>query len=90
MKFEILFILIYLFWVFFNKRKRDVYLFRADILDKCIDHDNRNYSDFLCNTESSFFWFYGSMPGRNKMIYSFKPLELKYWFKEDLINKLLS
>lgn len=83
-------VILILCWKFLLlKRKKAVLIFRADILEKCIEHDNRHYSEFLCNTESSFFWCFAAMPSKNRMIYSTKPLELKYWFREEIIDKLL-
>lgn len=72
-----------------KQRENAVDIFREKILDMCIDHDKRNYTEFLSSTESAFYWVYANMPSKSRMRYSVRPLELEYWFTRELIARLL-
>lgn len=44
----------------------------------------KNFKESLAKNN---FRLYQFVPSDNRLLYSFKPLEIKYWFNKQLINK---
>lgn len=72
----------------FKYRSYKVWYMKQELLDMCIEYDNRNYVDFLCSTESSYFWAYSRLPSSRFITYSLLPIRLDYWLQKDTIDRL--
>lgn len=59
--------------------------FRHKVINLCYEYNLRN----LLSDDSAFDWFYDKV-SYNKMLYSFKPLELEYWWTKEEIERLMS
>lgn len=59
--------------------------FRCKVINLCHEHNLRH----LLSDDSAFGWFYDKV-SYNKMLYSFKPLELEYWWTKEEIERLMS
>lgn len=62
--------------------------FRNKIINLCYEHNLRRIGESLCY-DSAFTWFYDKV-SYEKMLYSFKPLELEYWWSKEDVDKLMS
>lgn len=61
--------------------------FRHKIINLCYEHNLRRIDDSLFY-DSAFGWFYDKV-SYNKMLYSFKPLVLEYWWTKEEIDRLM-
>lgn len=59
--------------------------FRHKVINLCYEYNLRH----LLSDDSAFGWFYDKV-SYNKMLYSFKPLELGYWWTKGKIERLMS
>lgn len=66
-------------------RNFQVAKFRNKVVDLCYEYNLRH----LSSDDSAYVWFYGKV-SPNKMLYSFKPLELEHWYTKEEIEKLMS
>ena len=73
---------------YIESRKIRAFEMKQLILDKCIEYDKNNYIEFLCTTESSFFWVYSKLPSNTKIVYSFLFIKVDYWLSKEVIEKL--
>lgn len=59
--------------------------FRSKIINLCYEHNLRH----ILSNDSAYVWFYDKV-SYNKMLYSFKPLKLEYWWTKEEIERLMS
>ena len=69
-------------------RNNKVFSFRLSILD--LAHEYVKKHNYSLESKWAYSWYDAILPSYNTMLYSFKPLELKYWVDETTINKLMS
>jgi len=74
------------FGLWLMNKTYNVLYFREKINFACRDWNLLHLNDD--DYESAYDWCYNTLPTFNKMVYSFKPLKLKYWLTEDMIKKL--
>lgn len=59
--------------------------FRSKVINLCYEHNLRH----ILSDDSAYVWFYDKV-SYNKMLYSFKPLELESWWTKEEIERLMS
>ena len=64
-------------------RLRGIYKLNGEIIDLLVDYEKKHGS-FNNLTDEQLF------TSCTKLIFSFKPLKMKYWLSEETINKLKS
>lgn len=69
-------------------RNHFVWKFRGKIIDLCHEHNIRKLKEGL-DYESAYEWFYDKH-SYYKMVFSFKPLELEYWWTKEEIERLMN
>lgn len=79
-------IILMVFGLWLMHKANNVFIFRKKINYMCKDWSLLHVSDD--DYESAYDWCYSTLPTFNKMVYSFKPLKLKYWLAEDVIKKI--
>lgn len=78
----ILFISIMIFSLFLTIRNRNVYEFRQDIIVLIQNYNEQHYYNGSIRKLNEI------IPEYNKMLFSLKPLEYKYWISEKNMKKL--
>ena len=72
--------------IFILCRNDKVYTFRIDIISMC--HRYNMYHVIRCLEYTDAYSRFLDKYTYNRMIFSFKPLKLKYWFTEEEIKEL--
>lgn len=62
--------------------------FRIKIIALCREHNLRRLEESL-DYDCAYDWFFDKY-SYSKMLFSFKPLKLKYWYTEEEIERLMS
>ncbi len=78
-------ILCMLYIQYLAKRNHQTRQLRLLILELCYEYDIKHFP-----VEHAHLWCYDKLPSYNRMVYSFKPLEIEHWVPIDQIEKLVS
>lgn len=94
-RFEIIFVFIYTLALSFSTillyRSHLTFKLRNRINQLCYEYSLENIEKIVVKEKTSAYdWIYDGLPTYSQMVWSFKPLRLKYWIPEMDLAELLT
>jgi len=80
-------IIIVVVFIFWNKRYTDLFNYRGQILNDCINWDEENEENLKSIDDSAFTWCLEKLPDDKKVIWSFTPINNDSMLSEEMIRK---
>jgi hypothetical protein len=80
-------IIIVVVFIFWNKRQVDLFNYKDQILNDCINWDEENSENLKSIDDSAFTWCLGKLPENKKVIWNFTPINNDSMLSEEMIRK---
>lgn len=73
--------------IYLSERTDELYYFLMELISMAHDYNVRRINEGDLNYNNAYNWFY-SKYNYKELLYSVKPLKLRYWFTEEEIKEI--
>lgn len=82
-----IFLIVIVIQIYFSRRTDEVCYFLMELNSMAHDYNVRRINEGDLNYKCAYDWFY-SKYNYEELLYSIKPLKLRYWFTEEEIKEI--